>query len=149
MLVIFRAGDAYISPNWYPTKRESHSQVPTWNYIVVHAYGRIRFNDDEKYLRGVVAKLTRTHEASQSEPWRMTDVPVDYIDSLLQRIIGLQIDISHIVGKSKLDQDEVARDIQGAAKPLKAAETIKLAMPCWLMQRGSWSNAIPSCCRAA
>lgn len=119
VLVIFRAGDGYISPNWYPTKHESHSQVPTWNYIVVHAYGRICFNDDEKYLRGVVAKLTRTHEAAQSTPWRMNDAPADYIDALLQRIIGVQIDISRIVGKSKLGQDEVARDIEGAGQALK------------------------------
>jgi transcriptional regulator len=119
VLVVFRAGDAYISPNWYPTKHESHRQVPTWNYIVVHAYGRVHFHDDEKYVRGVVARLTRTHEASQSTPWKMTDAPRDYIDSLLQRIIGLRIDITRLVGKSKLGQDEEARDILGAGYALK------------------------------
>nr|WP_294864132.1 FMN-binding negative transcriptional regulator [uncultured Pseudogulbenkiania sp.] len=119
VLVVFRAGEAYISPNWYPTKHESHRQVPTWNYIVVHAYGRIHFHDDERYVRGVLARLTRRHEASQSTPWKMTDAPRDYIDSLLQRIIGLQIDITRLVGKSKLGQDEEARDILGAAHALK------------------------------
>lgn len=126
MLVVFRAGDAYISPNWYPTKHESHRQVPTWNYIVVHAYGRVHFHDDEKYVRGVVARLTRTHEASQSTPWKMTDAPRDYIDSLLQRIIGLQIDITHLVGKSKLGQDEEARDIRGAGKALRARKNYQI-----------------------
>ncbi|WP_024303015.1 FMN-binding negative transcriptional regulator [Pseudogulbenkiania sp. MAI-1] len=120
VLVVFRAGDAYISPNWYPTKHETQKQVPTWNYIVVHAYGRIHFHDDEKFVRGVVARLTRTHEASQSTPWKMTDAPRDYIDSLLQRIIGLQIDIARLVGKSKLGQDEVARDILRAGEALRA-----------------------------
>lgn len=126
VLVIFRAGDAYISPNWYPTKHESHRQVPTWNYIVVHAYGRVRFLDDEKYVRGVVARLTRTHEVSQSTPWKMTDAPRDYIDSLLQRIIGLEIDITRLAGKSKLGQDEVARDIIGAGDALRKCGNHKI-----------------------
>ena len=83
VLVVFRAGDAYISPNWYPSKHEFHKQVPTWNYIVVHAYGRISVHDDERYVRGVVARLTRTHEASQPAPWKMSDEPKDYIDRML------------------------------------------------------------------
>lgn len=70
VLVIFRAADAYVSPNWYPSKHELHKQVPTWNYMVAHAHGRITIRDDERYVRGVVARLTRTHEASQPAPWK-------------------------------------------------------------------------------
>jgi transcriptional regulator len=120
VLVVFRAGDAYVSPNWYPSKHESHRQVPTWNYIVAHAYGRIQFRDDEKFVRGVVARLTRTHEAAQPTPWKMADAPADYLDALLERIIGVQIDITRLVGKSKLGQDEEARDIRGAGAALNA-----------------------------
>src|SRR5215472_88704 len=58
-LVIFRADDAYISPNWYPSKHESHRQVPTWNYRVVHVHGRLYVRDSERFVRGVVARLTR------------------------------------------------------------------------------------------
>ena len=65
VLVVFRSDDAYISPNWYPSKHETHKQVPTWNYRVVHAHGRITVHDDEKYVRGVVARLTRKHEADE------------------------------------------------------------------------------------
>ncbi|ENH6339663.1 FMN-binding negative transcriptional regulator [Burkholderia vietnamiensis] len=120
VLVVFRSGDAYVSPNWYPTKHESHRQVPTWNYIVVHAHGRIRFRHDEKFMRGVVARLTRTHEASQPSPWKMSDAPSDYLDELLERIVGVQIDITQLVGKSKLGQDEVASDIRGAGEAISA-----------------------------
>jgi transcriptional regulator len=120
VLVVFRAGDAYISPNWYPSKHESHKQVPTWNYIVVHAYGRISIHDDERYVRGVVARLTRAHEASQPEPWKMSDAPADYIDTMLKSIVGLQIDITRLIGKSKLGQNKASRDIRGAAVALKA-----------------------------
>ena len=63
VMVVFRATDAYISPNWYPRKHETHRQVPTWNYEVVHAHGTITVHDDERYVRRVVAQLTRRHEA--------------------------------------------------------------------------------------
>jgi transcriptional regulator len=120
VLVVFHAGDAYISPNWYPSKHEAHRQVPTWNYIVVHAHGRIAVRDDEQYVRGVVARLTRRHEASQPQPWKMTDAPKDYIDTLLKQIVGLEIHITRLVGKSKLSQNKEARDIRGAAEALQA-----------------------------
>ncbi|GBH27874.1 FMN-binding negative transcriptional regulator [Burkholderia vietnamiensis] len=120
VLVIFRAGDAYISPNWYPSKHVAHRQVPTWNYVVVHAYGRITVRDDEKFVRGVVARLTRTHEASQPVPWKMADAPKDYLDALLQSIVGLQIEITRLVGKRKLSQTKAAADIRGAADALIA-----------------------------
>jgi transcriptional regulator len=120
VLAVFRTADAYISPNWYPSKHESHKQVPTWNYIVVHAYGRVTVRDDERYVRGVVGRLTRTHEASQSKPWKMADAPKDYIDAMLTSIVGLEIEITRLVGKSKLSQNKEARDIRGAGEALKA-----------------------------
>jgi transcriptional regulator len=120
VLVVFRAADAYISPNWYPSKHELHRQVPTWNYIVVHAHGRITIRDDEKYVRGVVARLTRRHEAAQPQPWKMSDAPADYIDTLLKSIVGLEIEITRLVGKSKLGQNKEVRDIKGAGEALRA-----------------------------
>jgi len=119
VLVVFHAGDAYISPTWYPSKQETHRQVPTWNYMVVHAHGRITIRDDEKYVRGLVARLTRTHEASQPRPWKMGDAPSEYIDTMLKAIVGLEIEITRLVGKSKLSQNKDARDIEGAAEALK------------------------------
>lgn len=119
VLVVFRAGDGYVSPNWYPSKHESHRQVPTWNYIVVHAYGRIHVHDDERFVRGVVARLTRSHEAAQAEPWQMSDAPSDYLDAALKSIVGLQIEITRLLGKSKLGQDEITGDILGAGHALK------------------------------
>jgi len=120
VLVVFRAGDAYISPQWYPSKHEFHKQVPSWNYIVVHAYGRITIRDDERYVRGVVARLTRIHEAAQPVPWKMTDSPKDYIDTMLKAIVGLEVEITRLVGKSKLSQNKESNDIRGAGEALKA-----------------------------
>ncbi|MBD1554578.1 FMN-binding negative transcriptional regulator [Pseudomonas typographi] len=118
VLVVFRAEEAYISPNWYPSKREHHKQVPTWNYKVVHAHGRILVRDDERYVRGLVARLTRTHEAAEPEPWKMTDGPRDYIESMLKAIVGVEIQITRLVGKFKLSQNKEANDISGAANAL-------------------------------
>lgn len=120
VLVIFRVVDAYISPNWYPSKHETHKQVPTWNYQVVHVHGKIRIRDDENYVRRVVARLTRTHEAraNADEAWRMGDAPKEYIDAMLQAIVGIEIDISRIMGKSKLGQNREERDRVNAAEEL-------------------------------
>jgi len=119
VLVVFCGEQAYISPTWYPSKHEFHKQVPTWNYMVTHAHGKITIHDDERYVRGVVARLTRHHEESQPTPWKMTDSSKDYIDTMLKSIVGIEIEITHLVGKFKLSQNREARDIRGAGDTLK------------------------------
>ncbi|SNS90486.1 negative transcriptional regulator, PaiB family [Noviherbaspirillum humi] len=119
VLVVFSAGDAYISPNWYPSKHEFHRQVPTWNYMVAHAHGRITIRDDERFVRSVVARLTRTHEASQPTPWKMGDSSQEFIDSMLKAVVGLEIEITRLVGKSKLSQNKEVRDMRSAGEMLK------------------------------
>lgn len=120
VMVVFRAADAYVSPNWYPSKHEQHRQVPTWNYAVAHAHGRVRIVDDERFVRGIVGRLTRTHEASQPAPWKMADSPRDFIDGLLQAIVGIEIEITRLEGKAKLSQNKDARDVRGAIEGLEA-----------------------------
>jgi transcriptional regulator len=120
VLVIFRGPEHYISPNWYPSKHEAHRQVPTWNYQVVHAHGKITIRDDEKFLRGLVGRLTRVHEAGEEKPWRMGDSTREYIDSMLAAIVGIEIEITRLVGKSKLGQNKERRDLQGAIDGLLA-----------------------------
>jgi transcriptional regulator len=120
-LVIFRAADGYISPNWYPSKHESPRQVPTWNYRAVHVHGRIRIRDDEKFVRGLVARLTRVNEAriGAVTPWKMTDAPKEYIDRMLASIAGIEIEIVRMVGKWKLSQNRERGDRVGAAEELR------------------------------
>ena len=120
-LVIFRAANAYISPNWYPSKHEFHRQVPTWNYQAVHAHGKIKIRDDEKFLRGVVARLTRVNEArtGSDKPWKMTDSSKDYIDQMLTAIVGIEIEIAKLIGKWKLSQNREERDRINAAEELR------------------------------
>lgn len=117
-LVIFRGEESYISPNWYPSKQESHRQVPTWNYQVVHVHGRLTVQDREKFVRGVVARLTRKHEASEPKPWKMGDSSPDFIEEMLKAIVGIEVTIARLEGKAKLSQNREARDRVNAAAVL-------------------------------
>lgn len=121
-LVIFQGPAAYISPTWYPSKHETHRQVPTWNYMVVHAHGRIVVHDDEQYVRGVVARLTRKMEAGEAVPWKIADAPADYVTQMLGAIVGIEIEVTKLVGKWKLSQNKTPADIRGAAETLLARE---------------------------
>jgi transcriptional regulator len=127
VLIVFRGNEHYISPNWYPSKHESHRQVPTWNYEVVHAHGRLTVRDDDRFVRGVVARLTRAHEASEPKPWKMGDSAPDYIDGMVRAIVGIEVLVSRLEGKSKLSQNREPRDVQGAADSLRARGVLLLA----------------------
>lgn len=118
VMVVFRGAEAYVSPNWYPSKHEAHRQVPTWNYQVVHAHGMLTVQDDEKSVRSIVARLTQRHEANESKPWKMGDSAPDFIDSMLRNIVGIEVTITSMVGKSKLSQNREARDRLNAADTL-------------------------------
>ena len=132
VLVIFQGPQGYISPNWYPSKHETHRQVPTWNYQVVHAHGRIRLRDDERFVRGLVARLTREHEAQAGpeRPWKMTDSSPDYISEMLAKIVGIEIEIERLVGKFKLSQNKAAADVAGVVDALdeRGQETLADSM---------------------
>jgi transcriptional regulator len=117
-LVIFQGPTAYISPNWYPSKHEAHRQVPTWNYMVVHAHGRIAVHDDEAFVRGLVARLTRKMEAGEPVPWKMGDAPADFIAQMLGAIVGIEIEVTKLTGKWKLGQNKASVDRRGAADAL-------------------------------
>jgi transcriptional regulator len=120
VLVIFRGAEAYVSPNWYPSKHEAHRQVPTWNYEVVHVHGRLTILDDERFVRGLVARLTRRHESAEPKPWKMGDSAPEFIDEMLGKIVGIEVEITSIAGKSKLSQNKEARDRLNAAETLVA-----------------------------
>jgi transcriptional regulator len=135
VLVIFRGAAHYVSPNWYPSKQETHRQVPTWNYEVVHAHGTLTVRDDERHVRALVARLTRHHDAGEPRPWKMGEAPPDYIDTMLRNIVGIEVAITALVGKSKLSQNKELRDRRTAADTLAErgqpalAEAMRAALP--------------------
>ncbi|WCM86561.1 FMN-binding negative transcriptional regulator [Acidovorax sp. NCPPB 3576] len=127
VMVVFHGPQAYISPNWYPSKHESHRLVPTWNYEVVHAHGVLSVHDDERFVRRIVARLTRQQEAAEPRPWKMGDSSPEFINGLLQHIVGIEIALTSLVGKFKLSQNREPRDIAGAADTLQARGQGELA----------------------
>ena len=119
-LVIFAGEQAYISPSFYPSKAEHGKAVPTWNYLAVHAYGTAEVFDDAERLLALVSRLSNRHEADRSDPWSVSDAPVDYIDSMLKAIVGFRLPITRLDGKRKLSQNRDAADQAGVRKGLLA-----------------------------
>src|SRR5512142_1120562 len=83
-LAIALGPDAYVSPSWYPTKRETGRVVPTWNYVAIHVHGQVRFFEDRDRLLDVVRRLTERHEGGRAHPWSVSDAPPDYVDAMLR-----------------------------------------------------------------
>jgi transcriptional regulator len=110
VLAIFQGPHSYITPSWYPNRHETGKDVPTWNYIVVHARGPMRVIDDPHHVRGHLEKLLARHEAKRPQPWQITDAPADYVAQQIERIIGIEIPLTSLVGKWKLGQNRTLRD---------------------------------------
>jgi transcriptional regulator len=118
VLVIFQGPSEYISPSWYPTKRETAKVVPTWNYAVVNAHGPLQTINDQAWLRGFIEKLTNRHEAGRNEPWKVTDAPADFVDKMLGAIVGIEIPVTRLIGKWKVSQNRPAKDQAGVVEGL-------------------------------
>lgn len=121
-VVVFQGPQAYITPSWYPSKREHGKVVPTWNYAVVHAHGMPRLIEDPAALLRVVSDLTDAHEANRVLPWHVADAPADYVDKLLQAIVGIEIPITRLVGKWKISQNQPLANRHGVVEGLAAAD---------------------------
>lgn len=118
-LVIFQGPHGYISPSWFPSKKETGKVVPTWNYAVVHVYGRIRAVEDEAWLLAHVEGLSNRHESRMQEPWKVADAPADFTQKLLRGIVGIEIEITRLVGKWKLGQKRSPADVAGMVAGLE------------------------------
>jgi transcriptional regulator len=117
-LAIFQGAQLYITPSWYPTKQEHGKVVPTFNYIVVHAYGTLRAIEDRAWLRGLVGQLTDHHESARADPWKVSDAPDDYVEKMLGAIVGIEIRVTRLVGKWKVSQNQPPPNRAGVVKGL-------------------------------
>jgi transcriptional regulator len=119
-LVIFQESEAYVTPSWYETKRQTGKVVPTWNYAVVHVHGRVRAIEDEAWLRTQIDDLTALQEGRRADPWAVTDAPAPFVAGQLKGIVGLEIEIARIEGKWKVSQNRPAADRLGVVAGLRA-----------------------------
>ena len=118
VLAVFGGPEAYVSPNWYASKREHGKVVPTWNYTMVQARGTLRAVHDAPWLRALVGRLTERHEAAQARPWSVADAPDDYVQQMLRAIVGIEITLESLRGKWKVSQNRSAADRAGVVEGL-------------------------------
>ena len=118
-LVVFQGPQAYVTPSWYATKAATGKVVPTWNYVMVEARGRLQVRDDAAWVHALVSTLTDRHEAARAAPWQVTDAPDDYIAQLGRAIVGIEIELSSLAGKWKVSQNRPAADREGVAQGLE------------------------------
>lgn len=112
-LVIVGGPETYVSPSWYPSKSEHGRVVPTWNYLAVHLTGTVTVHREEAWLRAMVTELTDRHEGRRAEPWTVADAPTEYVDGLLQAIVGVELAVERVEGKAKLSQNRPEPDRLG------------------------------------
>jgi transcriptional regulator len=119
-LMIFQGPEGYITPNWYATKAETGKVVPTWNYAVVHAYGRPAVMQEKEWLVRHVGELTAQEEKTQAQPWKLSDAPDNYIDVMTRGIVGFRFVITRLEGKWKMSQNRAEQDWKGVVTGLTA-----------------------------
>jgi transcriptional regulator len=119
-LMVLTGAEAYVTPSYYPSKREHGKTVPTWNYEAVHLSGRVEWFDDAARLETLVRDLSALHEADRAEPWAIEDAPRPYIDAMLRGIIGVTLHVDRIDAKRKLSQNKSEADFTGVERGLAA-----------------------------
>lgn len=120
VLAVFNGPQHYVSPSWYPSKREHGRVVPTWNYVVVHARGTITWKPDSAWLRALLERTTSSQESKRHEPWRVDEAPANFVERNIEAIVGLEITVHELTGKWKLSQNRSAADRSGVIAGLLA-----------------------------
>ena len=118
VLVVFQGLQAYVSPSFYETKRETGKVVPTWNYAMVQVRGIARLRTDSAWLDKQIQALATQHEMGRTPSWAVSDAPRTYIESQLRGIVGMEIEIAAIEGKWKVSQNRPESDRRGVADGL-------------------------------
>ncbi len=128
VMVVFRGPHAYISPNWYQTR----NSVPTWNFAVVHARGKVTRLDDDAAFAQSLSQLVARNEARYGggDRWNYKDLPESYLKGMRQGIVAWQLEIESLEGKFKLGHERSAADREGTIKGLeRPQERDILALP--------------------
>ena len=126
-LVISMLNETYISPNWYASKEEHHKVVPTWDYMLVHAYGQLVIHNDPDWILNQVTRLTNHFEASQSKPWNVDQAPTDYVDGQIRAIVGIELKINRIEASFKMSQNKSKADLDGVIAGLQKADKVSIS----------------------
>jgi transcriptional regulator len=121
-LVVFQGPETYITPSWYAAKREHGKVVPTWNYAIVQARGRLTIRDDPDWLLQQITAMTEMQEGPRPEPWNVSDAPAPFVAAQLKGIVGIEIEITRIEGKWKVSQNRPEADRLGVSAGLRLSQ---------------------------
>lgn len=119
VLVVFQGPHDYVTPSWYPSKQETHKVAPTWIYATVHVYGKPTVVKDVNQIHTILETLTDHFESPRSKPWSVNEAPESYLNILRKSIYGLEIEVTKIVGKFKMNQAQKPMDIEGTIAGFK------------------------------
>jgi transcriptional regulator len=119
--------EAYISPNWYASKEEHHKVVPTWDYMMVHAYGQLVIHNDPDWILHQVTRLTNHFEVNQPKPWNVDQAPTDYVDGQIRAIVGVELKINRIEASFKMSQNKSKADLDGVIAGLQKAGKVSIS----------------------
>ncbi len=109
-LLIFQGAHTYISPRWY-----NHVNVPTWNYQMIHVYGKVRILEgDEVY--GLLSRLVVNHEAHSE--YRLESLPQDFVQKEMKGIVAFAMDVTRVDAGYKLSQNRNDEDHQNIINEL-------------------------------
>ncbi|MGB0664207.1 MAG: FMN-binding negative transcriptional regulator [Pontibacterium sp.] len=118
VLLIFHGPNAYVSPNYYPSKKVAGKAVPTWNYSVVHVRGKVFFKHEGEWILSLLNRISNQHEAEQAKPWQVSDAPADYIEKLANAVVGVEVVVEEMLGQFKLSQNKTEEDYAGVVEGL-------------------------------
>jgi transcriptional regulator len=121
-LVVFQGPETYITPSWYAAKREHGKVVPTWNYAIVQARGRLTIRDDPDWLLQQITAMTEMQEGPRPEPWNVSDASAPFVAAQLKGIVGIEIEITRIEGKWKVSQNRPEADRLGVSAGLRLSQ---------------------------
>ena len=137
-MAIFAGDHHYVSASWYPEAANTGAEVPTWNYVVVHAYGTLRVMDSDDELHRHLETLTDMHESAFANPWKVSDAPEDFLRTMKNGIVGLVLPIQRLEGKWKVSQNRNLGDQEAVMRGLHALETPEsLAMEQLVKHKGA------------
>lgn len=103
-LVIFSEPHAYISPSNYAGEKN----VPTWNYIAVHAYGKVKIIDAPDEAMQLIAATIRNYETAYEKQW--DGLPEEFKTKMLHGIVAFEMEITELQGKKKISQNRTAAE---------------------------------------
>ena len=118
-VIVFRGPHGYISPSWYA---KPESSVPTWNFGVVHASGKLQGVSDKVMLRKMLARLIDKNEDYSKSKYDFSKLPDSYVGGMLGGIVGFEMKIELLEGKFKMGHERGEAERKNVAEQLKKAK---------------------------